>query len=73
VEGFESLFRNLPTHNEEKTGYRLLAEFIWSQLVTISPGVVLLKAEKYLDEGMDAANFICRHGPAVCTSIMDEM
>ena len=71
MEDFESLFRNLLTHNKEKTGCRLLAEFMWSQLVTISPGVALLKAEEYLDEETNATYFFCRHSPVVCTSIMD--
>lgn len=70
MEAFESLFRNLLTHNEEKTGCRLLAECVWSQLVTISPGVLLLKA-KYLDEDANAAYLIYRHSPVVRTSVVD--
>lgn len=70
MEGFESLFRNLLTHNDEKTGCRLLAEFIWS-VSHYQPSVVLLKAEEYLDEETNAAYFICRNSPVVCTSVMD--
>lgn len=50
AEGFESLFRNLFTHNEEETGCRFLANYIWSHLVTFGHGA---RMEEYLAKERD--------------------
>lgn len=68
VEGFESLFGNLFTPSEEETGCRLLANYIWSHLVTFSRGA---RVEEYLAEETNTTYFICKHSPVVCTSIVD--
>lgn len=69
AEGFESLFRNLFTHNEEETGCRFLANYIWSHLVTFGHGA---RMEEYLAKERDIyCLLIWKHSPVVCTSITD--